>query len=112
MEQLVREGRLKQFLHQSGGQGGQSGLEPQRDVSSRAHLGTINIILTTLGRTGSHPFRVMFIARPPAEDSNFELKMARIKISPVLSFSNDNKIGTIQPHDDTLVVTLRIRGMM
>ena len=27
-----------------------------------------------------------------------------------MSFSNEDKIGTIQPHDDALVVTLRIRG--
>ena len=28
----------------------------------------------------------------------------------VLSFSDANKLGTIQPHDDALVVTLRIGG--
>jgi len=28
----------------------------------------------------------------------------------LLSFSDEDKIGTIQPHDDALVVTLRIRG--
>ena len=27
-----------------------------------------------------------------------------------MSFSDENKVGTIQPHDDTLVVTLRIEG--
>ena len=27
-----------------------------------------------------------------------------------MSFSNEDKIGTIQPHDDALVVTLRIGG--
>ena len=31
-------------------------------------------------------------------------------IQPALSFSDKDKIGTIQPHDDALVVTLRIRG--
>ena len=71
-------------------------------------MGTINVILTTLERTGSHPSRVMFVARSPIEDSNFELKRDRIKIRPVLSFSDEDKVGTIQPHDDALVVTLRI----
>ena len=33
-----------------------------------------------------------------------------MEIRLALSFSNEDKIGTIQPHDDTLVVTLRIRG--
>ena len=28
----------------------------------------------------------------------------------VLGFSDEDKLGTIQPHDDTLVVTLRIGG--
>ena len=29
----------------------------------------------------------------------------------MLAFSNEDKIGTIQPHDDALVVTLRIGGL-
>ncbi|XP_050289604.1 uncharacterized protein LOC126727726 [Quercus robur] len=29
---------------------------------------------------------------------------------PILRFSDEDKVGTIQPHDDALVVTLRIRG--
>ena len=28
----------------------------------------------------------------------------------MLGFSDEDKIGTIQPHDDTLIVTLRIGG--
>ena len=30
--------------------------------------------------------------------------------SPMLGFSDEDKVGTIQPHDDALVVTLRIGG--
>ena len=52
----------------------------------------------------------MSVAKSLAEDSNSELKRARIEIRPSLSFSNENKIGTIQSHDDTLVITLRIGG--
>ena len=33
-----------------------------------------------------------------------------MEIRPVVGFSDEDKIGTIQPHDDTLVVTLRIGG--
>ncbi|XP_030940173.1 uncharacterized protein LOC115965120 [Quercus lobata] len=50
----------------------------------------------------------MSVARPPTEDFEHELKRARIEIRPVLSFSDDDKAGTIQPYDDALVVTLRI----
>ena len=31
-------------------------------------------------------------------------------IQPALSFSNEDKIGAIQPNDDALVVTFRIGG--
>ena len=75
-------------------------------------MGTINVIFTASGKTGSCPSRVMSVARLPADDSNLEPKKARIEIQPVLGFLDEDKIGTIQPHDDTLVVTLRIRGMM
>ena len=50
------------------------------------------------------------MARLPAEDSNSKPKRARIEIQPVLGFSDEDKIKTIQPHDNALVVTLRIGG--
>ena len=36
--------------------------------------------------------------------------MAKILIQPTLGFSDEDKAGTIQPHDDALVVTLIIGG--
>ena len=33
-----------------------------------------------------------------------------MSIPLVLGFSDEDKLGTIQPHDDTLAVTLRIGG--
>ena len=36
--------------------------------------------------------------------------MAKRIASPVLGFSNEDKVRTIQPHNDALVVTLRIGG--
>ena len=73
-------------------------------------MGIINVIFTVLGRTGSHPSRVMFVAQLLTKDSNSEPKRDRVEIRPALSFSNEDKIGTIQPHNDALVVTLRIGG--
>ena len=110
LEQLVRDERLKQFLYQPSGQSSQAGSRSQKDTSSRPPLGTINVILATLGRTGSHPSRVMFITRPPTEDSNPDPKRAKMEVCLALSFSDEDKVGTIQPHDDALVVTFRIEG--
>ena len=44
----------------------------------------------------------------PAEESQPGPKRARMNFRLVLSFSKEDKIGTIQPHDDALLITLRI----
>ena len=82
----------------------------QRDASSRPPLGTRNVILAAPSRTGAYPSGVMSIAKPHAEDSIHESKRGRMEVRPALSFSDEDKIGTYQPHDDALVVTLRIGG--
>ncbi|XP_075670482.1 uncharacterized protein LOC142640303 [Castanea sativa] len=63
LNQLVKAGKLNQFLHQPVGQFGHSGAELHRDNVPRPALGTIN-----------------------------------------------DREGTCQPHDDTLVVTIKIDG--
>jgi len=52
----------------------------------------------------------MSVARLPVESNNLKPKKARVEIRPVLGFSDEDKIRTIQPHDDALVVRLRIGG--
>ena len=52
----------------------------------------------------------MSVARLPAGDSNSEPKRARMEVRPSLSFSDEDKIGIIQLHDNALVVILRIGG--
>ena len=74
----------------------------------RPPLGTINVIFTAPGRTGSCLSRVMSVARLSADEDGSESKMARILTQPTLGFLEEDKARTIQPHDDALVVTLRI----
>ena len=50
------------------------------------------------------------MAQLSIEDTNPKPKRARVNVQPALSFSNEDKVGTIQPHDDALVITLRIGG--
>ena len=52
----------------------------------------------------------MSVARLPSEDTSCEPKRARLEWPLVMGFSDEDKIGTIQPHDDALVITLRIGG--
>ena len=87
--------------------------EPVRDsgsgeCSSKAPVRYDQCYFATPERTSSHLSRVMSVARSLAKNSNSEPKRARLEIRPSLSFSDEDKIGTIQPHDDALVVTLRI----
>ena len=108
LEQLVREGRLKHLLHHSGGRGGQTGSAFQGNVASKPPLGTRNVIFATPRRTGSCPSRIMSVSYYSDDESNSVPNRIKTNIPLVLSFSNADKQGTIQPHDDALVVTLRI----
>ena len=73
-------------------------------------MGTINVIFAAPRRTGLQPSRVMFVARPIVEDVYPMLTKARVEVRPVLIFLDKDKVGTIQPHDNALVITLRIEG--
>ncbi|XP_075636516.1 uncharacterized protein LOC142608709 [Castanea sativa] len=93
LEQLVRGGKLKQFLYRSVGQGGQAGSRSQRDTSSKPPLGTINVILATSGRVGFYHSRVLSVAQPLEGAYYFEPKRSRTEGRPALSFSDNDKIG-------------------
>ena len=79
LQQLVKEGKLQQFLYWPNRQGDQSRSGAQGNTPSRPLLSTINVSFTALGRTGSYPSKVMSVARLPAEDSNSELNRARME---------------------------------
>ena len=110
LDQLIREGKLKQLLHHSSGRGSQTGSEFRGDASSRLPFGIINVIFVAPGRTRSCPSRVMSVSRYPAEESSSMPKRVKMGIPLVLGFSDEDKFGIIQPHDDALVVILRIGG--
>ena len=76
----------------------------------RLPIGTKNVILAAPGKTGSCPSKVMSVARLPTEHDNWESKKVKKIASPVLGFSDEDKVRTIQPHNNALVVTLRIGG--
>ena len=73
-------------------------------------MGTINVIFAAPERTGSCPSKVMSVACLSSGDINQDSKRAKVEIPLVIGFSNEDKIGTIQPHDNALVINLRIVG--
>ena len=80
------------------------------NAAPRPPLGTINIIFAALRRTGSCPSRIMSISCCLGEDFGPMPKRVKMNVPLVLSFSDVDNLGTIQPHDDALVVTLKIGG--
>ena len=94
----------------SPGVAGQNWEAHQRDASSRPPLGTISVILAAPGRTSSYSSCVMSIARPQVGDLIPNSKRGRMEVRTTLSFSDEDKVGTFQPHDNALVVTFRIGG--
>ena len=78
------------------------------NAATRPPLGTINVISATSGRTGFCPSRIMSVSHCSDDDSSSMPKRVKMNVPLVLSFSNADKQGTIQPYDDALVVTLRI----
>ena len=104
LDRLVREGKLGHLLQRP-----EQSNADTRQSTLRPPIGTINVILAAPGRTGSGPCRVMSVGRFPAEQGERESKRARGRV-PLIGFTEEDKEGTVQPHDDALVVTLRIGG--
>ena len=98
---------MRHLLHRPEGWQEQSNIET-RQSTLRPPIGTINVILAAPGRTGSNPFRVMSVGRFPTEPDGRESKRAGVSATPLIGFTEEDKQGTIQPHHDALVVTLRI----
>ena len=95
LDQLVREGKLKQLLHHSSSLGGQTDTQPERENPSRLSIGIINVIFVAPGRMGSCPSRVMSVARLSSEDGSHEPKRTRLDWPLVIGFLDKDKIGTI-----------------
>ena len=86
------------------------GLAYRGDASSRPPLGSINVIFAAPGRIGFCPSKVMSVSCYIDEGSSSMSKRVKMNVPLVLGFLDEDKLGTIQPHDDALVVTLRIGG--
>ncbi|XP_050255271.1 uncharacterized protein LOC126701198 [Quercus robur] len=109
LDWLAREGKLMHLLHHPVGWQEQSNTET-RQSTLRPPIDIINVILAAPGKTSSNPFRVMSVSRLPAKADDRESKKARAIATLLIGFSDEDKQGTFQPHDDALVVTLRIGG--
>ena len=96
LNQLVRAGKLNYFLHQPVEQVGHSSNAMHGNDTPWPALGTINMILTRLGGDDMPSSRVMSVVEgsdPEASDQSH--KRARVMVPPSLSFSEEDKQGTL-----------------
>ena len=111
LSQLVKVGKFNRFLHQPTGQFGHLGIEFHRDSTLRPALGTINVVFAKSGNSGGSSTRVMSVnGGYDLEAGDQASKRDRLMVTPTLGFFEEDKEGTLQPHDDALVVTIRIGG--
>ena len=83
----------------------------QRDGIPRPALGIINVIFATpQGDISSYSGVMSVASNPDVEDKAQVSKRAKMVVVPTLGFSEEDKEGAFQLHDDALVVTLRIGG--
>ena len=103
--------KLNRFLNQPLGQFSHSRAKFHRDSTPRPVLGTINVIFAKPGDSGGSSTRVMSIGVGyDLEAGDQASKKAKVMVTSTLGFSEEDKKGTLQPYDDTLVVTIRIEG--
>ena len=111
LNQLTRPRKLNQFLHQPTGQFVHSGSKFHKGSSPWTTLGTINVSLARPRNNGTSGTEVMFVGGGCDMEANDQaLKRTGLMVTPTLGFSEEDKQGTFQPHDDALVVTIRIGG--
>ena len=70
------------------------GAKPTLDLKE-IFLQDLKEIFAAPGKTGSCPSRIMFVARLSSGGTNQDPKRARVELSLVMGFSDEDKIGTI-----------------
>lgn len=68
------------------------------------------MIMAAPGQTSIYQSEVMSVSNSHREILTPKAKRGRTQAQPTLSFLNEDKVGTHQPHDDVLVVTIQIGG--
>lgn len=95
LNQLVKAGKLNQFLHQPMGQFGHSGVEFHRGNIPQLALGIINVIFAKPGSDVEACYKVMSVGGFPDLDARDQApKRAKVMVTPILGFSEEDKEGT------------------
>ena len=110
--QLVKAGYLKEFVADTGNRDVGQGTQ-QKGNPLPPPLGVIEVIHVALKGTAMAGRRGLLTVVPVKNGSGKQPPEKRLKVAQEpISFNNDDLEGTIQPHDDALVVTAQIKGFI
>ena len=112
LRQLVKAGYLKEFVADTGNQGTGQGTQ-QRGNPLPPTLGIIEVIhVAPRGTTATRRKGVLAVV-PAGKCSGKQPTEKKLKFTwEPIAFNDDDLEGTIQPHDDVLVVTAQVYGFI
>ena len=109
--QLVKAGHLKEFVVEPGNRGPGLGAQ-QRGNPASPPLGIIEVIHAVPGSKNMLGTRVFTVAsRRDFSEDQPPVKRMKGRLDPI-AFDDEDLEGTIQPHDDALVIAARINGFL
>ena len=109
--QLVKAGHLKEFVVELGNRGPRLGAQ-QRGNSIPPPLGIIEVIHAMPGSRNAVGTRVSTVASTGDFSENLPpTKRTKGRLEPI-AFDDEDLEGTIQPHDDALVIAAWISGFL
>ena len=110
--QLMKAGYLKEFVADIGNRDAGQGTQ-QRGNPLPPLLGVIEVIHATLRGTAMAGRKGVLTVVPVENGSGKQPPEKKLKVArEPISFNDDDLEGTIQPHDDALVVITRIKGFI
>ena len=111
LEQLVKVGHLKEFVVESENRGAGLGAQ-QKGNPLPPPLGVIEVIHAVLRGTNAAGRRVLAVASTgDCSENQPPVKKMKSQLEPI-AFDDDDLEGTIQAHDDALVITARIGSFL
>ena len=111
LEQLVKVGHLKEFVVEFENRGVGLGAQ-QKGNPFPPPLGVIEVIHAVLRGTNAAGRRVLAVASTgDCSENQPPVKKMKSQLEPI-AFDDEDLEGTIQPHDDVLVITARIGSFL
>ena len=111
LEQLVKVGHLKEFVVESKNRGAGLGAQ-QKGNPLPPPLGVIEVIHAALRGTNAAGRRVLAVASTgDCSENQPPVKKMKSQLEPI-AFDDEDLEGTIQPHDDALVIMARIGSFL